>query len=62
MSNYYMGQKVLFTTSYFNKTYFWMQDGDGVVYLAKAKPVKALSIGSDGSKTDFVENYVPDFS
>lgn len=33
----YMGQKVLFQTFLFGKPYFWMQDGDGVVYLAKNK-------------------------
>lgn len=37
---YYMGQKVLYLTTLFGKQYFWMQDGDGVVYLAK--------VGDDG--------------
>lgn len=30
-----MGQKVQFRTELFGKSYFWMQDGDGTVYLAK---------------------------
>ena len=32
-----MGQKVQFRTTLFGKDYFWMQDGDGTVYLAKEK-------------------------
>ena len=31
----YMGQKILFRTVLFGKDYYWMEDGDGVVYLAK---------------------------
>lgn len=31
----YFGQRVLFATNLFGKDYFWMQDGDGTVYLAK---------------------------
>lgn len=30
----YMGQKVLFSTRLFGKDYYWMQDVDGVIYLA----------------------------
>lgn len=36
MTNEYMGQKILFETSLFGKDYFWMQDGDGTIYLAKS--------------------------
>lgn len=35
MTNTYMGQKVLSLTTIFGKSYFWMQDGDGVIYLVK---------------------------
>jgi len=38
--NLYMGQEVLFKTVLFDKEYFWMKDGDGVIYLAK--------VGEDG--------------
>lgn len=31
---YYMGQEILFLTTLFGKQYYWMRDGDGVVYLA----------------------------
>lgn len=31
----YMGQVVLFPTTLFGKSYFWMKDGDGVIYLVK---------------------------
>lgn len=31
----YMGQVVLFQTSLFGKSYFWMQDGDEIIYLVK---------------------------
>ena len=41
MSNYYMGQKVLALTILFGKQYFWMQDIEGTVYLAK--------VGADGN-------------
>lgn len=37
---YYMSQEVLFQTTLFGKQYFWMKDGDGVIYLAK--------VGDDG--------------
>lgn len=57
----YMGQKVLFETSLFGKNYFWMQDGDRVIYLAKAKPTKGFSLSPDGLK-EFNEGWVPDFS
>ena len=28
-------QKVLFFTELFGKPYYWMEDGDGTIYLAK---------------------------
>lgn len=31
----YMGQKILFQTVLFGKSYYWMEDGDGTTYLAK---------------------------
>lgn len=31
----FMGQTVLELTELFGKWYFWMRDGDGVVYLLK---------------------------
>jgi len=33
--NMYMGQEILFRTILFGKSYFWMKDGDGTIYLAK---------------------------
>lgn len=32
--NYYLNQKILYSTMLFGKQYYWMQDGDGTVYLA----------------------------
>ena len=29
------GQKFLFSTELFGKSYFWMEDGDGTIYLVK---------------------------
>lgn len=40
MNAEYMGQKILFKTNLFGKHYYWMQDGDGTIYLAK--------VGEDG--------------
>jgi hypothetical protein len=36
----YAGQKLLFATNLFGKTYFWMEDGDGTTYLVR--------VGEDG--------------
>jgi hypothetical protein len=36
----YAGQKILFVTELFGKEYFWMEDGDGTIYLVK--------LGEDG--------------
>lgn len=33
----FMGQKVLFQTVLFGRSYFWMEDGDGTIYLVKEK-------------------------
>ena len=33
----YMGQKILFATNLFGRDYYWMQDGDGTIYLVKVK-------------------------
>lgn len=30
----WMGQKILFDTHLFGKNYYWMQDGDGTIWLA----------------------------
>jgi len=63
MTNYYMGQKVLSRTELFGKTYFWMEDGDGTVYLTKAKPVISGSVdGQTGEGVPFISHWVPDFS
>lgn len=34
-TQYWMGQKILFSTVLFGKPYVWLQDGDGVIYLAR---------------------------
>ena len=31
----YMGQKILFQTVLFGKSYYWMEDGDGIVGVAR---------------------------
>jgi hypothetical protein len=57
----YMGQTILGETQFAGKSYFWMQDGDNVIYLVRAKPVYGTSVGSDGNTVKFIEGYVPDF-
>lgn len=60
---YYYTQEVLFQTELFGKTYFWMKDVDGTIWLAKAKPVEGASIdGATGDKTVFTERLVPDLT
>jgi len=58
----YMGQKIHYQTVLFGKRYFWMEDGEGTIYLAKAKPEYGVSVGADGTKTKVLEGFVPDFS
>lgn len=31
----FAGQKITYSSFLFGKNYFWMQDGDGTIYLAK---------------------------
>lgn len=33
----FMGQKVLFRTTFFNRSYFWMRDPEGTIYLVGEK-------------------------
>lgn len=35
MKQTYMGQTILSPTELFGKAYFWMRDGDGIIYLVK---------------------------
>jgi hypothetical protein len=54
---------MLFSTILFGKSYFWMEDVDGVTYLIKAKAVKNASVdGQTGESVEFVTGMVPDFS
>lgn len=54
---------MLFSTILFGKSYFWMQDGDGLTYLVKAKPLNSKSVdGQTGEATEFVTGMIPDFS
>jgi hypothetical protein len=48
--NTWMGQKVLFLTELFSKKYYWMQDGDGTIYLVKA------------TFDEVSKQYLPDFT
>lgn len=58
-----MGQKILGLTNLFGRPYFWLRDGDGVVYLTKAKERKGVSVnGQTGETTEFTQDFVPDFS
>lgn len=60
---YYFTQEVLFQTTLFGRDYFWMKDVDGKIYLAKAKPVEAISVdGLTGDTSTFTERLVPDFT
>lgn len=60
---YFMGQEILWLTQFAGKPYFWMKDGDGVVYLTKAKEhITGESYGADGTVMPVVSGLVPDFS
>ena len=58
----YFTQTILGDTVLFGKRYFWMQDVDGTIYLAKAKKKEGLSVdGTTGEKSFFTQGYVPEF-
>ena len=66
---YFQGQEVLGLTSLPRdpmlgqpKLYFWMKDGDGTIYLTKAKEKTGVSYAADGSQELVAQGYEPDFS
>lgn len=60
---YWHSQEVLLLTEHFGKPYFYLKDGDGHIYIAKAKPVEETSVdGSTGETTMFTSGYEPDLT
>lgn len=60
---YWHNQEIIFLTEHFGKPYFYLKDGDGTIYIAKAKPVYEGSVdGGTGETVRFVSGYEPDLA